>query len=113
MKAFPYTDVRAEAVEGCPGVSIRWLIGENVNAPNFATRLIELDPGSATEHHQHPWEHEVFVLEGTGVVLDADSEQALSPGSCVYVAPNETHNFRNTGDRILRFICVVPSPIDT
>lgn len=110
MKAFPYTDVPSQAVEGCPGVTIRWVIGQNVAAPNFCMRVIAVQPGASTEYHEHPWEHEVFVLEGEGIVRDANGETPIGPGSCVYVKPGEIHCFTNNGSTTLRFICVIPNP---
>ncbi|MBN1401583.1 MAG: cupin domain-containing protein [Anaerolineae bacterium] len=111
MQAFHYTDVAAQDVEGCPGVTIRWVIGQNVNAPHFAMRIISLEPGAATEHHEHGWEHEVYVLEGEGIVRDeSQRETSIGPGSCVYVPPDQVHHFANTGDTLMRFICVIPNP---
>jgi quercetin dioxygenase-like cupin family protein len=110
MRVYPYTDVAAHPVEGLPGVTMRWVIAQNVGAPNFAMRVVEVQPGAATEHHTHAWEHEVFVLEGLGSVRDAQGETAIGPGSCIYVAPDELHQFRNTGTSRLRFICVIPNP---
>jgi len=110
MKAYPYQSVESQAVPGCPGVTIRWLIGENVNAPNFITRVIEIGPGAATEYHTHDWEHEVYVLGGHGYVRDADGKVEVGLGSCVYVEPNEIHQFVNSGDEAFRFICVIPKP---
>lgn len=108
MQTFHYSAVEAQAVPGSEGASIRWLMGTNVGAPNFITRLIELQPGAATEYHQHAWEHEVFVLEGLGAVQDASGWTEVGPGSCVYVVPGEIHQFANRGDTPLRFICVIP-----
>lgn len=110
MQAFPYTSVPAQPAEGLPGVTLRWVLGQNVGAPNFAMRVIELQPGAATEHHSHPWEHEVFVLAGEGLVEGANGEAALQVGTCVYMPANELHQFRNTGAGVLRFICVIPNP---
>lgn len=108
MQAYHYTSVAAQRMEGVPGVTLRWVIGDNVEAPNFQTRVIELQPGAATEHHQHAWEHEVFVLEGQGLVLSASGDAAIGPGDCVYIPPEELHQFRNAGDGVLRFICIIP-----
>ncbi|NLX35445.1 MAG: cupin domain-containing protein [Chloroflexi bacterium] len=108
MKAFHYTEIEAQPTEGAPGASIRWAIGKNVGAPNFVTRVIEIEPGGATPYHQHPWEHEVFVLDGAGVVKTVDGETPISPRMCVYVSPDEEHQFRNTGDQVLRFLCIIP-----
>ena len=110
MQAFSYRDVPAEPVAGREGVRIRWAIGRNVGAPHFVARIIELDPGAATGYHTHAWEHEVVVLEGRGTVRDANGIAALEPGVCVYVEPGEEHEFANTGESILRFVCVIPYP---
>ena len=73
-------DVKAEDVgEGAKGVKIRWLIGEQDGAPNFAMRHFEVAPGGHTPHHSHDWEHEVFVLSGRGKVDSAVRTPFLSP----------------------------------
>jgi len=110
MRVFPLESVPAETYAGMDGVSIRWAIGENVGAPNFYLRVIQLEAGAATGYHQHPWEHEVYVLEGHGAARDAQGETPIVSGSCIYVAPNELHQFINRGDEPLRFICVIPKP---
>jgi len=110
VRAFASDTVPAEAAEGLPGVRIRWIVGKNVDAPNYAMRIIEVDPDCATAHHAHPWEHEVYVLEGKGIVRGANGTAELHPGICVYTAPDEPHCFTNTGDGMLRFICVIPWP---
>jgi len=91
-----------------PGVRTRWVIGKPEGAPNFAMRVIEVEPGAATPHHEHQWEHEVFVLEGEGIVKGPGGEYPLRPGTAVYVPPMERHQFANTGTSVLRFICVIP-----
>jgi quercetin dioxygenase-like cupin family protein len=103
-------DVRQDDVEqeGAAGVKIRWLITEEDGAPNVALREFELAPGGHTPHHAHDWEHEVFVLEGEGVVAGAEGERALGPGVAVLVPPGEMHNFKNAGTGPLRFLCLVP-----
>ena len=112
MKSYPYTDVTSEPYAELPGVSIRWAIGANVGAPNFYLRVIDVEPGSATGYHEHAWEHEVFVLQGKGKVRLADREVEIEKDMCVFVEPNEIHQFINVGDVTLRFICVIPKPED-
>jgi quercetin dioxygenase-like cupin family protein len=109
MKAFHYTEVPAQPA-AVPGVALRWVIGQNMGAPNFAMRVIEIQPGAATEHHAHAWEHEVFVVEGKGIACDKQRETPIAPGSCIYVEPNEIHHFANVGDTVMRIICVIPNP---
>jgi len=93
---------------GASGVQIRLLIHEAEKAPNFHMRQFTVAPGGHTPKHTHPWEHEVFVLEGSGTVVTAEAELPLGPGQCVYVAPDELHQFRNTGADELKFLCLVP-----
>ena len=35
-------------------------------------------------------------------------ETPIEPGTVVFVPPDEAHGFFNTGDAVLRFICVIP-----
>ena len=110
MQAYHFTEVESQDPEGLSGVHMRWAIAQNVQAPNFALRVIDIDPNSATEHHTHDWEHEVIVLEGEGKVLGEDGPAKLSAGVCVYMPPNEKHQFINTGESVLRIVCVIPNP---
>ena len=101
-----YREVPVEAAG--KGITIRWVIGQPEGAPNFALRVIEFEPGALFGPHEHPYEHEIFVLEGEGVVEGPEGELAMKPGVALYVAPDELHGYRNTGDSALRFVCVVP-----
>ncbi len=96
-------------MEGAFGCQVRWLVDEQQGAPNFAMRHFEVAPGGYTPRHSHPYEHEVFVLEGTGVVYEGDQEHRLAPGDVVLVVPGEVHQFRNTGEVPLKFLCLVPN----
>ncbi len=108
MKVEHYTGTVAEKYGDLKGVSLRWVIDKDDGAPNFAMRIIDVEPGCNTPYHTHDYEHEVFVLQGDGVVRDKDGDHAVSHGTIVYVAPNEEHGFFNRGDEVLRFICLIP-----
>jgi len=110
MLSRDYRDVPKEPVG--EDKSVRWVIGEPEGAPNFAMRVIEFEPGAVFETHQHPYEHEIFVLEGYGVAHTPDGEKTMRPGIALYVPPSQPHGYRNTGDKPLRFICVIPHPED-
>lgn len=103
-------DVEHVALEPvAEGIGIRWLISEKEGAPNFAMRVIELAPGVVFDPHHHPYEHEIYVLEGAGVVTDeAGDVGEMRPGVALYVPPDALHGYRNTGDAPLKFICVIP-----
>ena len=115
MKVNHYQQIESNAVdmEGAEGCRVRWLIGEKDQAPNFAMRQFEVAPGGHTPRHQHPYEHEVFVLEGEGVVLEGDRQHTLRAGDVVFVRPDEVHQFRNPGDVPLKFLCLVPNSATT
>ncbi len=110
MQVKHFTEVAASDVPApAENVKIRWLIGADNSAPNFAMRHFEIAPGGQTPFHQHEWEHEAFGLSGEGVVTTDDGEQKFGAGSFVFVPPNAMHNFRNTGDVPLTMICIVPN----
>lgn len=90
------------------GVEMRPLITETEGAPHFAMRVFTLDPAGHTPYHAHAWEHEVFILSGSGTVRGRDGERRLHPGDSVFVPPNEEHQFAAGGDG-LQFICCVPN----
>lgn len=94
---------------GAHDCQVRWLLDEKQGAPNFAMRQFEVAPGGYTPKHSHPYEHEIFVLEGEGVVAEGEHERPLRAGDCVLVLPDEVHQFRNTGTAILKFLCLVPN----
>jgi quercetin dioxygenase-like cupin family protein len=71
-------------------------------------RQFEVTPGGRTPFHDHPWEHEVFVLSGAGQVrLDADEVQIVA-GDAVLISPCEMHSFECVGDEALTFLCLIP-----
>ena len=110
MKIKIADDVKATAFEGegASGVQMRMLLGPAEEAPNFNMRRFDVAPGGHTPLHAHAWEHEVYVLAGEGVVRQGGAEQRITAGNCVYVPPDEKHQFANAGSETLQFICVVP-----
>lgn len=108
MKVQPYTATKPEPMEGHEGITVRWVISKEDGAPHFAMRVFEVQPGASSPYHQHPWEHEVFILEGQGTLKTAQDEVPFEPQYVVYVAPNEWHQFINRGQGALRFLCLIP-----
>jgi quercetin dioxygenase-like cupin family protein len=111
MQVNHYERVTQNPVEmdGAQGCSVRWLVGQEQGAPNFAMRQFEVAVGGHTPRHQHPYEHEVFVLEGTGEALEGNVAHPLRSGDVVFVRPDEIHQFRNTGNVPFKFLCLVPN----
>jgi len=110
MKVTEYTKIPLEevSVEGAKATQIRWLISQKDKAPNFALRMFEVQPGGFTPYHSHVWEHEVFILEGTGEFVTENGEIPFKPWDVIYADPEMKHQFRNTGDTVMKFLCIVP-----
>jgi len=110
VKHVHYTEVELEEPEekGIKDVKVRWAISKKDGAENFAMRVFEIQPGGYTPLHQHDWEHEVFVLEGKGVTKDKQDEKPFKQGDIFFIPPMEWHQFYNTGNEILKFICLIP-----
>jgi len=109
MKLFHHLDVEAEtAKEEAYKLKVRWLITKNMGAENFAMRLFEMEPGGYSPLHSHPWEHEVFILEGEGTVFGDGKEHKFKAGDVIFIPPNEKHQFKNTSKKTVKFLCLVP-----
>ena len=109
MNIFSYTEVPVQkAEEGAKNIIVRWLITKDMGAENFAMRLFDMGVGGNSPYHQHDWEHEVFILEGEGVVKSEKGDIPFRPGTVVFIPPNEYHQFRNTGDNPVKFLCLIP-----
>jgi quercetin dioxygenase-like cupin family protein len=111
MKRCHSTEIDQNTVEmpGAEGCKVRWLIGTSDGAPNFSMRQFEVEKGGYTPKHSHPYEHEVYVLEGIGTVLEGDTEHEIKSGDVLFVRPDEVHQFKNAGDMPLRFLCLIPN----
>lgn len=105
-----YHEVPAEPVTmaGAEAVAIRWLLGKDSPAPNFYLRLFEVQPGGHSPYHTHAIEHEIFVLEGQGLIHAKGTQHAVSAGHFALVEPNEEHQFENTGKTVFKFLCIIP-----
>ena len=109
MKIFHYRGVEAkDAEEGASKLKVRWLITKDMGAENFAMRLFEMDPEGYSPFHSHPWEHEVFILEGEGIVVGGGEERKFRAGDAIFISPNEKHQFKNTGETTVQFLCLIP-----
>ncbi len=106
MKVSNYLDTKP--IQELPGVVKCEVINADDGAPHFCMRVFDVEPGSSTPSHSHPWEHEVYVLSGRGVVVGEQGETQIAKDSVIFVPPNEHHCFVNNGNEPLRFICVIP-----
>lgn len=109
MKTFHYTDVEAkDAGAGTSKLTIRWLLTKEMGAKNFAMRLFEMDAGGFSPLHSHDWEHEIFILDGKGVVVGGEQSVSFKAGDVIFIPSNEKHQLRNNGSKPCKFLCFVP-----
>ena len=112
MNVFRDDTIKAEDVvlEGASKVKVRWLITKEMGAKNFAMRVFELEPDGYSPLHKHPWEHEVFILEGKGQLFDGQKATPFQAGDAIFVQADEMHQFKNSSKKLLKFICLIPHP---
>lgn len=98
MKHIHYLDEQPETVDvdGAKGVVIRHVISEKDGAPNFNMRVLSIEPGGESPNHSHPWEHEFFILRGSGVGVVDNKETPIRPGDAIFVPAGVQHCMRAT-----------------
>lgn len=110
MKIKRRDDVPAAAVSGYAGVTKQIVLGQADGSDEIVLRYFSLAEGASTPRHAHDFPHLVRIEAGRGVTVNADGDESpVGVGDYVYVAPNEMHNFRNTGADPFDFICIVPA----
>lgn len=109
LKLSHYTDVEPkDAGKGTSKLNIRWLITREDGAKNFAMRLFEMDSGGFSPLHSHDWEHEIFILEGEGVVVGGEQTVKFKAGDAIFIPSNEKHQLRNNSNKPCKFLCFIP-----
>ena len=105
IKKFDEVEEEVMKMEGSKDVFIRWLI----RGPNFALRYFRVKKGGYTPKHSHPYEHEVFILNGKGRVFIDNTNKDFEKNYFLYIPPDKEHQFINTGENDLEFLCIIPN----
>jgi quercetin dioxygenase-like cupin family protein len=101
---------------GVNGVQMAVMVGRGDGAPNFALRQFVVEPGGHSPRHSHDYEHEVYIVSGSGTVLLDGAERPIRAGDVVYVPADHEHQFRaavgGSGGAAekggMTFLCLVP-----
>jgi len=111
MKIENVQKIAAEPVDmpGAKDCQVQLVITPRDGAPNFAMRIFQVAPGGHTPLHDHPYEHEIYVLAGRGTIWRAGQEVALEPGDVLYIPADERHQFKNVSDGPFQFMCLIPA----
>lgn len=97
---------------GAEGVRMQVMAGRTDGMPNFSMRHFVVEPGGCTPHHSHPYEHEVYVIEGGLEATCGEVTESLCAGDVIYVPSGQIHQFVNTSNHPARFLCMVPLESD-
>lgn len=92
---------------GVQGASMAVMVGRGDGAPHFAMRSFRVEPGGHTPRHSHDYEHEVFVVSGSGTIRLGEDVKPIRAGDVIYVKADLEHQFES-GAEALRFLCLVP-----
>jgi len=78
---------------------------------NLAVTWVEGAPGSQQPIHTHPESEQAYVVvRGTGRMILGDDEQAVGPGTLVFIPPGTPHAVRNDGDEPLVYVSASSPP---
>ncbi len=112
MKVVKPFEIPAQPVEFngsvIKGVTIRWLIKKEDGAPNYAMRYFEMEPGAEIPEHSHPWEHEIYFLQGRCRVTEGEEEVIAEKDTALFIRPGLPHSYKNIGDEKAVFLCIIP-----
>jgi len=98
----------AEIEKAYSGVTIRRVISEVDGADATVMDVFEIAPGGQSPYHEHPWDHQVFVISGRGWCREEKGQHDFGAGDVIYVKPGEPHSFGNAGPEPVMLVCVIP-----
>ena len=84
------------------------ILGKEDGVPNYVMLYVRHEPGESSPLHTHPWEHQAFITEGSGVLYFGGEEYPIREGDAVHVPENVEHQFRNTGKTAMNRVTVNP-----
>lgn len=73
--------------------------------------LVTNDPGQGPSLHRHPYDETFTVLEGEVTIVVGDDTIVARAGDTAVAPANTWHRFSNSGDGVLRIVCIHASPV--
>lgn len=90
--------------EGMCGVKVKYLLHAGFGA-KLQVRIFTVEVGGHTAMEKHAHSHQVFVLEGEGIIKSKNVEKRIKAGDFIYIGSWEYHQIINVGNRPLKFLC--------
>ena len=96
MKIKKRVDLVKEEVNdsNAKGIKFYPVITAKDGAPNFNLRALTIEKGGMSPNHTHPWEHEFFIISGSGMGVVDNNEVPVKQGDVIFVPPDVQHCFR-------------------
>lgn len=84
---------------------------KTAGSKNVDLGILRLQPKKKTIPNIHPESEELFyILKGKGTLtVDRETKQ-IKAGQGVYIPPNVTHTFENTGEEVMEFLLILCPP---
>ena len=92
-----------------PGRPSTRLIGLDDNPPTCTMTYSEINPGQTSTHHIHSWEHEVYIISGSGTLMCDGKGYPVKAGDGIFIPGNVDHYTLNDGGaRVIRRLEINP-----
>ena len=88
--------------------SMKVLVGESEGWEDYVMRELEVGVGGFTPKHSHDWPHINYIISGDGELLIGEKVNKITAGSFAFVPSKTIHQFKNVGNELFKFICIVP-----
>jgi len=73
------------------GTNAARLINLDDNPPTCTLSYSQIEPGKTSAHHIHEWEHEVYIIEGSGSLVCDGKSYPVKAGDALFIPPNVDH----------------------
>lgn len=93
-------------------VMVPYMMADTASIPlPFSVHLTEWGPGSQVDEHAHGDAMEaMYCIAGHGIATVGTEEYELKANSMIVAAPGELHCIKNTGNEIMRCLCIFSPP---
>ena len=89
-----------------PSARMIWL---DDNPTTCTMTYSEIYPNKTSSHHIHDWEHEVYIIKGSGTLVCDGKEYPVKQGDAMFIPPKVDHyTLNNGGEGVMRRIEINP-----
>ena len=86
---------------------VRYIVKDNNTLNNLVVSTTQLQPSRQTNGHSHKGQEEVYIFtQGSGRILIDDKITDVSAGDTFLIKDGAFHRVYNSGQDVLKFMCV-------